>query len=104
MDINDYLIDQNGIDWGMLLAEWIPRLPPEFTVWMVNRFGDLIVMLEDGSVYYMDFSANELRRIAESRDDFIKKIGNDDNANDWLMIPLVDACVAAGMQLRPNQC
>jgi hypothetical protein len=26
------------------------------------------------------------------------------NANDWLMIPLVDRCVTAGMVLGTNQC
>jgi hypothetical protein len=27
-----------------------------------------------------------------------------ENANDWLMIPLTDACVAAGLTLGTNQC
>ena len=71
---------------------------------MVNRFGDMIVVLEDGSVHYMDFSANEMRRIAENREDFIEKIGDAANANDWLMIPLVDACVAAGKTLPAGKC
>jgi len=104
MDINDYLIDQTGIDWSKLLAGWQPLLPPEFTVWMVNRFGEMIIVMENGSVHYMDFSANELRHIAESREDFVEKVGNDNNANDWLMIPLVDACVAAGKTLPVGKC
>lgn len=104
MNISDYLIDQDGLEWGKLLAEWVPPLPPEFTVWMVNRFGDLIVLLEDGSLHYMDFSVNELRRIADSQDDFCIRIDQGDNADEWLMIPAVDACVAAGMQLEANQC
>jgi hypothetical protein len=41
---------------------------------------------------------------AESRDDFCTKIDEDDNANNWLMIPLVDRCVAAGLHLKPAQC
>ena len=28
----------------------------------------------------------------------------DDNSNNWLMIPLVDQCVAAGMVLNADQC
>lgn len=104
MDLNDYLIDQDGLDWGKLLAEWVPPLPAEFTVWMVNRFGDLIVVLEDGSVHYMDFSVNELRQIADTQDDFCIRIDQGDNADEWLMIPVVDACVSVGMRLKPNQC
>jgi len=104
MNISDYLIDQSGREWSKLLAAWLPALPSEFAIWMVNRFGDLIVVLEDGSVHYMDISVNELRRIADSQDDFCVKIDQDDNADDWLMIPLVNACVAAGMRLQPNLC
>lgn len=104
LDINDYLIDQAGKDWGEHLAGWVPPLPGEFTMWMVNRFGDVICFFEDGSVHYLDTGAGEVRRLADNRDDFCGKIGEGNNANDWLMIPLVDRCVAAGMQLGPDQC
>ena len=33
-----------------------------------------------------------------------RKIDEDDNANDWLMIPLVDRLVAAGVLLKPGEC
>jgi hypothetical protein len=103
-DINDYLITQDGKDWSTWLKGWMPPLPEDFTLWMVNRFGELIVVLEDGSVHMLDIAAGMLNRLADSWEDFFTKIDQNDNADNWLMITLTDACVAAGMTLEPNQC
>lgn len=104
MNIADYLIDQRGHDWAELLAGWGSELPPGFTLWMVNRLGDLIMVMSDGSVFLLDVGAGSIRRLADSRDHFITLIAQVNHADEWLAIPLVDACVAAGMQLGPNQC
>jgi Domain of unknown function (DUF1851) len=45
-----------------------------------------------------------MERLADSRDDFATRIDVGDNANNWLMIPLVDQCVAAGLTLSQDQC
>jgi len=104
MDINDYLIDQAGKDWPTLLKDWMPPLPPAFTLWLVNRFGDLFVVTDDDAVHMLDVSAAAFKRVADNRDHFATLLDIDANANNWLMIPFVDACRAANMPLRPNQC
>ena len=104
MNISDYLIAQPGKDWRRLLSGWLTALPARFTLWMVNRFGDLFVVLDDGSVHMLDVGIGRLKRVAEDRSHFSALMGVGDNANNWLMIPLVDACMAAGLSLGPNQC
>jgi hypothetical protein len=52
--LTDYLIDQGGKDWAEMLRPWCPPLPTSFSVWMVNRFGDVFAVLEDGSVHLLD--------------------------------------------------
>ena len=104
MDINDFLIPQAGKDWRALLSGWFELLPPSFTLWMVNRFGDLFVVLDDDSVHMLDVGIGRLKRLASSRAHFATLLDVGDNANNWLMIPLVNACVASGMTLGPNQC
>jgi hypothetical protein len=52
----------------------------------------------------LDVSAGVVTRIADSRDHFATMIDVGDNANNWLVIPLVDQCVAAGLTLADNQC
>jgi len=55
-------------------------------------------------VSYLETSAGALESIARDREDFIVRIDQDNHANEWLMIPLVDRCVGAGMTLGANQC
>lgn len=104
MDIHDYLIDQAGHDWAALLRDWIPPLPGSFTLWLVNRFADVFVVFDDGSVHMLDVGAGILERLADSRDDFATQLDAGDNANQWLMIPLVDACREVGMTLGAEHC
>lgn len=104
MNLNDYLLATPGIDWSNVLRDWAPPLPGSFTVWFVNRLGDVFVVLEDGSVHMLDVGAGRLTRCAASRDDFATLIDVGDNADQWLAIALVDRCRAAGMSLAANQC
>ena len=104
ISVADYLIDQRGIEWSKVLASWSWLLPPKFTLRLVNRFADLFLVLPDGTVHMLDVGAGTLTKLADSRDDFGAKIDEDDNANQWLMIPLVDKMVAAGAVLQPGQC
>jgi hypothetical protein len=100
----DYLIEQQGKDWADLLSGWVPPLPESFTVCMVNRFGDVFAVYDDGSVHMLDIGMGVVERLADGRDQFCDLIDLNDNAKDWLMIPLTDACRDAGLVLSENQC
>jgi hypothetical protein len=104
VNIRNYLIELDGRSWGKLLAPWSPPLPARFTVWMVNRLGDVLAVFEDQSVHFLDVGRGDLSRIADNREDFVFHMDQDSNANDWLAIPLVDHCVFAGLILKPGQC
>ena len=102
--INDYLIDQRGIEWPKVLQNWSWMLPSELTVWMVNRFADLFLVFTDGTVHMLNVGAGTVTKLAEHRDDFVNKIDENDNADDWLLIPLANELVATGVTLKPGQC
>ena len=104
MTITDYLIDQANIDWASLLAPFHWLIPREFTVWLVNRYGDVVFVRDDGSVHMLDIGRGTVTTLAASRDEFATLLDEHGNAADWLMIPLVDRCVAAGLFLRSGQC
>ena len=104
MNLSDYLIDQQDHDWSGILADWAWLLPSDLTVWMVNRFGDLIFVPEDGTVQFLDISGGSVRQLAQSREDFFTQVDLGDNADNWLLISLTDKCVAAGLTLGPGQC
>lgn len=102
--VTDYLIDQDGTDWSGVFASWSWLLPKTFTLWLVNRFADLFVVLADGSVHMLDVGAGTFDRVAASRDEFCTRIDDPETAAGWLMIPLVDRLVEAGVRLGPGQC
>src|SRR6476619_1753634 len=104
MTLHDYIIDHRGIDWASVLRPWSWLLPTALTVWIMNRFGDLFLVLDDGTVHMLDVGGGTLKKVAESRDDFANKIDEDDNANQWLMVPLIDRLVTSGLTLREGQC
>jgi hypothetical protein len=87
MDVHDYLIDQNGKDWSELLSDWSSVLPSSFTIWLVNRFGDVFIVFEDGSIHMLDVGIGAIKRVADDRDHFTALLDIGDNANNWLMIP-----------------
>jgi hypothetical protein len=39
-ELSDYILDTADLDWAKLLRNWSWLLPPEFTVWFANTFGD----------------------------------------------------------------
>jgi hypothetical protein len=104
MSVHDYLIDQTDFDWRNLLAGWTWLLPSEFTVWLMDRFGDLFLTLPDGSVHRLDVGAGTLTKLADSQDEFCQNMDEGDHANEWLSVPLVDRLVSAGVHLLPGTC
>lgn len=104
MDIHDYLLDHADCNWETLLTAWATLLPETFTVWLVNRFGDLFTVHDDGAVFMLDCNIGTYDRLANSRQEFADLLNVDANARQWLMIPLVDRCVAAGLELPPGSC
>ncbi len=104
MNVHDYLIDCSSFDWPKLVANWPWRLPNAFSVCMMNRFGDLFLKTEDGKVHLLRLDDGSLTCVADSHDQFCDRLDQGNNANDWLMIPLVDRLVAAGKTLGATQC
>ncbi len=102
--LSSYIIPQSDLDWPDLLGSWAWLLPREVTVWIVSRFGDLFLVVDDGSVQMLDVGVGSLVKVADSREDFARRIDEPGNADDWLLIPLVDELVAAGIKLGDGQC
>jgi hypothetical protein len=104
MLLADYIIDHQNTDWATILANWAWLLPEEMTVWMMNRYGDLFLIFDDGSIHMLDVGAGTIDRLANDKDDFCAKIDQGSNANQWLMIPLVDRLVEADKLPSEGHC
>ena len=104
MNLLDYLLEQKGQDWAAILTEWHWLVPRDLTVWMVNRFGDIFFVPEDGSIQLLDIGAGSVKQLAANREDFYTQVAIGDNADNWFLISLTDKCVASGLMLGPGQC
>jgi hypothetical protein len=104
MNVNDYLISQAGKDWSALLSFWLPPLPAQCGLWLVNRFGDVFVLGENERVLRLDVGSGVCTEVARNRRHFTELLGVGDNAQEWLRCSLADACRRAGMQLKPQEC
>jgi len=102
--IAEYTIDHSRLDWPALLDCWTWLVPRDAVVLIMNRFGDLFVELQDGSVHMLDVGRGSFEQVAASRHQFTRLLDEPGNAADWLMIPLVDALCAAGITLAEGQC
>ena len=104
LNLSDYLIDQQRYEWSTILTEWHWLIPADLTIWMVNRFGDVIFVSEDGAVHLLDIGAGSVKQLAASREDFFTQVEADDNADNWLLISLTDKCISAGLTLNNGEC
>jgi hypothetical protein len=104
MNLSDYVIDQEGIDWTAALSDWGWLLPANFTLWIVTRLADLIIVDECGSVSFVDVSGGSIEPIATSREEFFSIVDDPGNGSNWFAFGLVDKCVAAGVLLAKGRC
>jgi hypothetical protein len=104
MNINDYLIDHQNFDWTAILADWHWLLPAEFCVWLMNKYGDLVLVVDENAILFFDVGNGTIEQVADSKEDFSEKLDADDNANLWLMIPLVDQLATTGLKLNEGRC
>ena len=102
MNVADYLIDSSGHNWTDLLAPWSSLLPEEFTLWLVNQVGDAFLIVPDGSVHVLDVGMGVFTPVADNREDFADRIG--ENTDSWLLQYLIDECSASGKFLQHDQC
>src|SRR5260370_37332089 len=102
--LTSYTIDHAGVDWPDLLACWAWLLPPEVSVWIVNRFGDLFLPFDDHSINMLDVGRGSFIRLADDREQLACLGDEGNNANQWLLIPLVDRLLAVEPTLRPGAC
>lgn len=100
--LDDYLLDTTGADAAAWRGEWSWLLPDDCSLWLANRFADLFFEDAEGAVWRLDVSLGTLTHLAADRDEFCDKL--DAELDDWLMVPLVDRCVAAGLPLSPGRC
>ena len=76
-DISDRLTE----DWAWLIGT-------DKKVIMVSAIGDMFLMSDNKSIYWLDVGLGKLKLIATDIEEFKTKLKNVERVNDWFMIDL----------------
>ncbi len=106
MNIQDIIIETDNIDWNRILQHWSWLFVEEstFNVWILTKFADLFVHMDDDSIWRLDTGAGTFDPIAKDKDEFSELIGNDDNLDLWFMPGLISQLETEGKRLKKYQC
>jgi hypothetical protein len=106
MELEDYLLSMEDIDWTQLFSEWTWLIPPgtQIQPWMMNAFGDLFWFDEREQVNFLNISDGTNEVVAETQDEFFDLLEDEDNLTQWLLIDLVEEAQAEGLKLEHDQC
>ena len=106
MNIKEIIIETDNIDWNHILKHWSWLFDHEtaFNIWILNKFGDLFVHMDDDSIWHLDTGAGLFEPVAKNKDHFAELIDKEDNFDIWFMPELVSQLEANGKKLKMNQC
>ena len=106
MDIKDIIIKTDDIDWNRILQHWSWLFVKEttFNVWILTKFADLFVHMDDYTIWRLDTGAGTFDPIAKDKDEFSELINKDDNIDLWFMPGLIVQLESEGKRLKEKQC
>jgi hypothetical protein len=106
MEIDDYLISVDDIEWNELFSEWTWLIPPgtQIQPWMMNSFGDLFWFDEQERVNFLNISDGTNEVVADTQEEFFNLLEDEENLIEWLLIDLVDQVRAEGLKLEHGLC
>ncbi|TAK91541.1 MAG: DUF1851 domain-containing protein [Burkholderiaceae bacterium] len=82
---------------------WSWLIPESLSAFMCASSGDVFLEAEDQSIHWLDTGQGRLTRVAESREEFLSAL-REDNGAEWLLAPVIDQLLDSGKSLAPDQC
>lgn len=74
-----------------------------FNVWILTKFADLFIHMDDDSIWRIDTGAGTFDSIAENKDAFAELIDSN-NFDLWFMPGLISQLESEGKRLQEKQC
>ncbi|MEW6710966.1 MAG: T6SS immunity protein Tdi1 domain-containing protein [Candidatus Riflebacteria bacterium] len=98
---NELLIDFSTMQ-NDFLQDWRWLIGSDSLPVIVSSIGDAFLQEKDGSIWWLDAGAGQYSQVADSGDDFKKKMIS--NSNDWFLPGLIGDLLTSGTKLSINQC
>lgn len=100
---NEYLKDLSKIDVSDICSEWQWLLDNQKEVLLVSAIGDMFLLGNDNSVYWLETGTGELTCVAENLEEFQGHLANEQLADNWFLPELINQLVSNGLTLKENQ-
>jgi hypothetical protein len=100
----DLIVDQIGINIDEILEDWRWLIPEHHTLLLVSALGDLFLLANNQSVFWLDTGSALLTKVSDSIDEFNDLVHNVDNVNEWFCPELIAGLKAQGITLGNQQC
>jgi hypothetical protein len=93
-----YCLDVDRTDWGDLLAPFSPPIPQQAEIILASYFGDVFMVVADGSVMWVNPQMLRVDTIARTKDEFLSRLYNERDA--FLKVLLVDHMARLDKNIR----
>ncbi len=83
---------------------WSWRFSSDISIVMASTLGDLFCNDGTGAVFWLNTGTAEFDKVADSRDEFIERLRNDVDVENWFMPHLIRDLMDAGKLLKEDYC
>lgn len=86
-----------------MMDEWTWLVGENKQIVLVSAIGDVFVAGEDGKIFWLDTGLGKFEQVAESLQEFIRKLSDHDQADTWLLTDLIEGLRVSGKLLGVGQ-
>ena len=103
IDYRQFIKDISKIDLDDICSDWQWLLNKEYSPILVTLSGDIFLSDKDGAISWLDTGIGQLKKIAQSSNEFLSALTDIDNIDNWLLASTVLDLIESGLILKENE-
>ena len=103
IEFQQLIKDTNKIDLEDICSSWQWCLSEQKSVVFVSCAGDMFLVGKDNAINWLDTSIGQIKKIADSLEEFEQLLHDDENVDNWFLATLVAELINKGMILKENE-
>ena len=106
MKLDDITISTDGVNWEKCLGHWhwLLNKSPEFTIYLVTKFAELLLVDNDGCIWFLSTSGGSYEKVANSETEFFELLGNEEEFDFYFMPQVIELLTNNGLSLNHGDC
>ena len=106
MKLDDITISTDGVDWEACLDHWswLLNKSPELSIYLVTKFAELLLIDNDGCIWFLSTSGGSLEKVANSETEFFEVLADDEEFDFYFMPQVLELLTNSGLSLKQGEC